>query len=231
MDLTGSLYDIFGVSEPLYLAIAGLVALLLAGSLSATVLEAARIYREYTAPVPPRKRPVATATPIQLPEKPEPAKLNITQLGDIAAQQAARQPAQPAKPAQPAPVASPVVPPVDVVKDNLPDSMKAITAKYGLDWLTIASGDGLVIASTSNTPDEDAAVYSNLFHELHRTRPEPYFNVSNKDIHLLRVESGAHAVIDVARKIGPMTQDEAAGVRDDSRKIVERFVWSAKTQK
>jgi hypothetical protein len=228
MDLTGSLYDIFGVSEPLYLAIAGLVALLLAGSLSATVLEAARIYREYTAPVPPRTRPKAEERLLPAPAKTEPKKIDIASLGDLAAQQAAMKPAQPAKPPQPAPVTSPVIPPVDVVKDTLPDSMKAITTKYGLDWLTIASGDGLVIASTSNTPDEDAAVYSNLFHELHRTRPEPYFNVSNKDIHLLRVESGTHAVIDVAKKSGPMTEAEAAGIRDDSRKIVERFVWGGK---
>ncbi len=129
-----------------------------------------------------------------------------------------------AKPAPPAPA----IPPVDVVKDNLPDSMSAITTKYGLGWLTIASGDGLVIASTSNTPDEDAAVYSNLFHELYRSRPEPYFNVSNKDIHLLLVESGSQKVIDVASKAGPMTQGEADGLRDDSRKIVERFVWAVK---
>ena len=217
MDLTGSLNSIFGVSEPLYLAIAGLVALLLAGSLSATVLEAARIYREYTAPVPPRTKPKAE-------EKPGPGSPErwISLDSETWPRSSA------AKPAQAVPAISPAVPTVDVVKDNLPDSMKAITTKYGLDWLTIASGDGLVIASTSNTPDEDAAVYSNLFHELYRTRPEPYFNVSNKDIHLLLVESGSQKVIDVAKKIGPMTQDEAAGIRDDSRKIVERFVWSAK---
>ncbi|HEY3272743.1 MAG TPA: hypothetical protein VGJ92_03215 [Methanocella sp.] len=218
MDLTGSLYNIFGVSEPLYLAIAGLVALLLAGSLSATVLEAARVYREYTAPVP-RTKPKAVEMPV-----PAPGKVDITKLGDLAAQ-------QPAKPTQPVPAVSPAVPPVDVVKDNLPDSMKAITAKYGLDWLTIASGDGLVIASTSNTPDEDAAVYSNLFHELYRARTELYYNVSHKDIHLLLVDSGSQKVIDVAKKAGPMLQDEAVDLRNDSRKIVERFVWSAKAQK
>jgi hypothetical protein len=230
MDLTGSLYSIFGVSEPLYLAITGLVALLLAGSLSATVLEAARVYREYTAPVPPRKRPETEAKPSPAPEKAEPGKVYITGLGHKSAQQPAPS-ARPVPLAQPAQPVSPTVPPVDVVKGNLPDSMKAITARYGLDWLTIASGDGLVIASTSNTPDEDAAVYSNLFHELYRTRPEPYFNVSNKDIHLLLVESGSHKVIDVVKKIGPMTQNEATGIREDSRRIVERFVWGGKAQK
>jgi hypothetical protein len=224
MDLTGSLYSIFGVSEPLYLAIAGLVALLLAGSLSATVLEAARVYREYTAPVPARTRPETEEKPLTSPEKPETGKVDITRLGDLAAQQSAKR-------AQPPELMTQIpstIPQAEVVMGNLPDSMTAITVKYGLDWLTIASGDGLVVASTSNTPDEDAAVYSNLFHELYRSRPEPYFNVANKDIHLLLVESGPHKVIDVVRKAGRMTEDEAAGIREDSRKIVERFVWGVK---
>jgi hypothetical protein len=221
MDLTGSLYDLFGVSEPIYLAIAGLVAVLLAGALSATVLEATRVYREYTAPVPHRKRREAAAKPAPAPEKAEPLKVDITRLGHFAAEQRVVEQAKPASTA-------PAIPPIDVVKDNLPDSMRAITTKYGLAWLTIASGDGLVIASTSNTPNEDAAVYSNLFHELYRSRPEPYFNVSNKDIHLLLVESGTQKVIDVASKAGSMTQVETEGLRDDSRKIVEPFVWGRK---
>lgn len=209
MDFTDSLNSIFGVSEPLYLAIAGLVALLLAGALSSTVLEVARICREYAAPAPPRAMPKAEAKSAPAPRETEPPKVEITSLGHIAAQQLAQTLA---------------APPVDVVKDSLTDSMKAITSKYGLDWLTIASTDGLVIASTSSTPDEDAAVYSNIYLELFRTRPEPYLEVSNKDIHLLLVESCGEKVIGVARKAGAMTQGEAAAIRDDSRKIIEHFV-------
>ncbi|HUL62367.1 MAG TPA: hypothetical protein VLT35_04830 [Methanocella sp.] len=241
MDLTGSLYGVFGVSEPLYLAIAGLVAVLLAGSLSATVLEAARIYREY-AGVPPRARlekEAGPALPAKEEQAPEPGKIYITNLADVAAHAPGPTPQAPAPPAQPTAPPGPLVTPspptaapsVEVVKDTLPESMRAITAKYGLEWLTIASGDGLVIASTSPTPDEDAAVYSNLFYELYRTRPEGYFNVANKDIHLLSVESGGHRFIDVARKPGQMTKGEAAGLREDSRKIVERFGRGGKIQR
>ena len=232
MDLTGTLYSVFGVSEPLYLAIAGLVAVLLAGSLSATVLEAARIYREYVwEPARPRPEQPTPLLPPREEKTAEPEKVNITSLGNLAAPAPA--PPVPPAPAAPETVAppAPATAPVEVVKDTLPESMKAITAKYGLDWLTIASGDGLVIASTSGTPDEDAAVYSNLFYELYRTRPEHYFNVSNKDIHLLMVESGGHRFIDVARRAGPMPKEEAAWLREDSRRIVERFVWGSKTQK
>jgi hypothetical protein len=222
MDISGTLYSVFGVSEPLFLALEALVALLLAVSLSATVLESVRIYREYS----PKEEPEETA---EEPEKAmlmpgETEKVDITKLGHIT-------PQKPAGPVQPSVHAPPVTPAIEVVKSTLPESINALTAKYRLDWLTIASGDGLVIASTSKTPDEDAAVYSNLFYELYRTRAETYFNVSNKGIHLLQVESGGHKVIDVASRAGQMTQDEVSGLRDDTRKVVERFLWAAKTQR
>ncbi len=219
MDISGTLYSVFGVSEPLFLAVAALVALLLAVSLSATVLETVRIYREYTSKEQPEEPVAEPAEAVLSPGEPE--KFDITKLGHIAAQ-------KPAEPVKPAP---PVAPAIEVVKTTLPESIRALTAKYGLDWLTIASNDGLVIASTSKTPDEDAAVYSNLFYELYRARAETYFNVSNKDIHLLQVESGGHKVIDVASKPGPMTQAEVSGLREDTRKVVEHFLWSTKIQK
>ncbi|MGA9140274.1 MAG: hypothetical protein WBZ29_08620 [Methanocella sp.] len=223
MDISGTLYSVFGVSEPLFLAVAALVALLLAVSLSAAVLETVRIYREYTSKEQPEEPAAEPEKAVLLPGESE--KVDITKLGHIAAQK----PAEPVHPSQPAhKPAPPVTPAVDVVKSTLPESIKALTAKYGLDWLTIASNDGLVIASTSKTPDEDAAVYSNLFHELYRTRAETYFNVSNKDIHLLQVESGGHKVIDVASKAGPMTQDLVSGLREDTRKVVERFLWGGR---
>jgi hypothetical protein len=222
MDISGTLYSVFGVSEPLFLAVAALVALLLAISLSATVLETVRIYREYTSKEQPEEPAAEPEKAVLLPGEQE--KVDITKLGHIAAQM----PAEPLQPPRPVPTS---VPAIDVVKSTLPESIKALTMKYGLDWLTIASNDGLVIASTSKTPDEDAAVYSNLFYELYRTRVETYFNVSNKDIHLLQVESGGHKVIDVAHRPGTMTQEEVSGLREDSRKVVEHFLWSAKAQK
>lgn len=221
MDISGTLYSVFGVSEPLFLALEALVALLLAISLSATVLETVRIYQEYSSMEQPEEPAAEPEKAVILP--PEPEKVDITKLGHIAAQK----PAEPVKPPQQAPLVTtspPAAPAAEVVKSTLPESIKALTAKYGLDWLTIASGDGLVIASTSKTPDEDAAVYSNLFFELYRARAETYFNVSNKDIHLLQVESGGHKVIDVASKQGQMTQGEVSGLREDTRKVLERFI-------
>jgi hypothetical protein len=224
MDVSGTLYSVFGVNEPVFLALGALVAVLLAVSLSAAVLETVRIYREYSAKEEPEE--LAAGPEVAPAPPPEPGKVDITRLGDVSASQPAAPPAQ-APIVTPAP---PAAPPVVVVKSTLPESVNALAAKYRLDWLTIASGDGLVIASNSKTPDEDAAVYSNLFYELYRTRAETYFNVSNKNIHLLQVESGGHKVIDVATRPGPMTQDDVSGLREDTRKVLERFIWSGKTR-
>lgn len=224
MDISGTLYSVFGVSEPLFLALEALVALLLAVSLSATVLETVRIYREYSVKEEPEEAEEEPEQTMLMPAEAE--KVDLTKLGQVASQ-------KPAGPAKPSVIVTPppAAPAIEVVRGTLPESIKALTTKYGLDWLTISSADGLVIASTSKTPDEDAAVYSNLFYELHRARAETYFNVSNKNIHLLQVESGGHKVIDVAGRAGQMTQAEVSGLREDTRKVVERFMWAGKTQR
>ena len=198
MDFAGDIYSALGVSGPLYLLIAAAVTVLLAFGLSFASLEAIRIYREYSGPRPPEEPAAATPAPAPAPGT------------------------APAAIAPPAPAVAPQVP-IDVVKPTLEESMKAITAKYGLESLTLASADGLVIASTGRAADEDAAVYSNLFQELYRNRPEPYFSVTGKDVQLLLVEAGGQQVIEVAHRPGPLTTEEAAGLRDDGRRIVEKF--------
>ena len=106
MALEDSLFSIFGVTGLLGLEIGTLVALLLAGSLSATVLEVARVYREYTAQELPRPARKAEQKPMLLPEKAE--KIDITKLGHLAAR--AAEPAKPAEPARPAPIVVPTPP-------------------------------------------------------------------------------------------------------------------------
>ena len=92
------------------------------------------------------------------------------------------------------------IPEIDVLKASLPDSMKAITEKYKLESLTLSTQDGLVIASTSSSADQDAAVYSGLFQELFKVKQEPYYFVESKDVNLYYVDSGSVKVVGVARR-------------------------------
>jgi hypothetical protein len=124
-------------------------------------------------------------------------------------------------PAPEAPKAA--VPAIDVVKGSLSESMMTLTQKYRLESLTVASQDGLVIASTGKVPDQDAAVYSGLFQELYKVKHEPYYYVESKEVSLYSVEGGAQNVIGVAHKKGALAPDEVKAIREDTRKVIDRF--------
>jgi len=115
------------------------------------------------------------------------------------------------------------IPDIDVVKGTLQESMVTLTQKYRLGSLTLASQDGLVIASTSKTPEQDAAVYSGLFHELYKVKQEPYYHVESKGVGLYSVESGAQKVIGVAARAAGLAPEEARAVREDTKRVVDRF--------
>ncbi len=200
MDTMGGLYEFFGTGDPAMLALDLLVSVILAIAAVCLLLELVRIYTEYS-----RKAP-AQAT-----EKPAPAVK-----------------AEP-KP-EPKPEARPAekVPEVDVLKATLPDSMKALADKFKLESLTLATQDGLVIASTSSTAEQDAAVYSGLFQELFKVKQEPYYYVESKDVSLYYVESGAARVIGVARRKAQLTADEQRAIRDDTKKVVDKFAAGGK---
>lgn len=120
------------------------------------------------------------------------------------------------------------IPAIDVVKGSLSESMISLTQKYRLDSLTLASHDGLVIASTNKTPDQDAAVYSGLFQELYKVKQEPYYYVESKDVSLYSAEVGSSRVVGVAHRKGTMEPEEIAAIRDDTKKIVDRFASAGK---
>jgi hypothetical protein len=204
MDNLGGLYDFFGTADPAMLALDLLVAAIFAIAVVYLLLELFRIYTEYSRKVPP-----------QAYEKPR--------------EKAEEKPAVAAKP-EPKPEVKPVekIPDVDVLKATLPDSMKALAEKFKLESLTLATQDGLVIASTSNTADQDAAVYSGLFQELFKVKQEPYYYVESKDVSLYYVESGAAKVIGVARRRSQLTADEQKAIRDDTMKVVYKFASGKK---
>ena len=120
------------------------------------------------------------------------------------------------------------IPEIDVLKASLPDSMKTITEKYKLESLTLSTQDGLVIASTSSTADQDAAVYSGLFQELFKVKQEPYYYIESKDVSLYYVESSTVKVVGVARRRTQLTAEEQKVIRDDTKKVVDKFASGKK---
>ncbi|AFC99259.1 hypothetical protein Mtc_0494 [Methanocella conradii HZ254] len=198
MDIIDGLYSFFGTGDPAILSLDLLVAAVLAVSIAYLVLELCRIFAEYVgkeAAERPAEKPATVPPPTEAMKTPvqEPAKPPVK------------------------------IPPIDVVKGSLAESMMTLTQKYGLDSLTLASHDGLVIASTSKAPDQDAAIYSGLYQELYKVKQEPYYYVESKGVSLYSVESGAQKVIGVAYRKGSFAPEEVKAAREDTKKVIDQF--------
>lgn len=210
MDALSSLYGLTGTSDPAHLGAGILIAFVLAGGLAALMLESVRIVREYSGPE--------------------------VSYGAGPAKPASKQAVKPvAKPAEKAVVAAPskapekpVTPAIDVVKGSLKESIDALEKKYRLNAITLATADGLVIASTINDPDEEAAVYSGKFNELHKDKPGSYYALADKGIYMYSTESAGNRIIGIARRPSAPEQAEITGLQDDTRKIVDKFAPAVK---
>ncbi|WP_424358317.1 hypothetical protein [Methanocella sp. MCL-LM] len=208
MDVLSRLYDLTGTSDPAQLAITTLIALVLAGGLASLLLEAVRILKEYSGRETPAAAPAPAGKPVPQPRA-----------------------APKEKPAEKAPVIAPekpAAPAIEVVKGTMKESIEALEKKYRLNAVTLSTVDGLVIASTINDPDEEAAVWSGKFNELNKEKPGNYYAITDKGIHLYSAESAGNKVIGVARRTVALEQGEVTGLQDDTRKIVDKFAPAVK---
>ena len=122
----------------------------------------------------------------------------------------------------------PPAPPVEVVKRTLKDSINTMEKKYRLNAITLATTDGLVIASTLSEPDREAAVYSGKFNELYKGNPADHYTVDGNDVYLYSAESSGNKVIGIARRPVMLSDEEITGLRDDTRKIIDKFAPGVK---
>ncbi len=196
MDIIDGLYSFFGTDSPAILALDLLVAAILAVSMAYLVLELFRIYAEYAgkrAMELPAEKPSIIPPPAEAEKAPARERVTVR------------------------------IPPIDVVKGSLAESMVTLTQKYGMDSITLASDDGLVIASTSKAPEQDAAIYSGLYHELYKVKREPYFYIESKEVGLYSVDVGSQRVIGVAHRKGGFAPEEVKAAREDTIKVVAQF--------
>ena len=221
MDTLEGLYSFFGTSDPAMLALDLVVAAIFSIAIVCLLLELIRIFREYSRKVPAQayekpqqkaeEKPVASVAKVEPKPETKVEPMPVTRV----------EPKVEQKPVE-------KVPDIDVLKAALPDSMRAITDKYNLESLTLSTQDGLVIASTSSTADQDAAVYSGLFQELFKVKQEPYYYIESKDVSLYYVESSTVKVVGVARRKAQLNAEEQKLIRDDTKKVVDKFASGKK---
>ncbi len=108
------------------------------------------------------------------------------------------------------------VPPLDIDiikgKANIHESMKALSAKYHLASITLASKDGLVVASSLETPDETGAQYSYL-----------YFNgiePQNRMVRLFGMNYNGEALACIVRLKQPIPGEWYDAIRNEAGDIL-----------
>ncbi|MBI5389084.1 hypothetical protein HZB01_01760, partial [Candidatus Woesearchaeota archaeon] len=85
-----------------------------------------------------------------------------------------------------APPAPPAIEAIEIEKArNISSAIKSITKKYSLDSLTMISASGLLIGSSSNTPDVDAALATSLLSEIEMTDRVTMAKIEGKGVKYL----------------------------------------------
>ncbi len=106
---------------------------------------------------------------------------------------------------------------IDIFKSysDIGENMKALKKKYGLDSITLASEDGLVIASSDPEGSRLAAEYSQIIKKLQ----EP----AGSRIHLLKMHYRGSPLIMVIQTEKPLPPVWFSSIEDDARKILN--IW------
>lgn len=126
------------------------------------------------------------------------------------------------EPPQPIPFA-PEVPPIAeegpsiaAKSKDLRMEMMEIASRYDLTSITLATHDGLVIASSLIDPDEQAARYSALFMSGD-ARKDP-------SIRIFVIAFQKAGVISIIRPVGEPTNEQLKNIENDVRVILSRWI-------
>jgi len=100
---------------------------------------------------------------------------------------------------------------------DLESGMELICSEYGLDSLTIATWDGLLVAS-SGSPSrmEDAALFSRIY----RIKGE----IEDKSVQLFELEYKGSRLIGIARRKEPLVEAWTASLRHDVTTLLRAWI-------
>jgi len=102
-------------------------------------------------------------------------------------------------------------------REDLADSLNALTEKYSLDSVTLATRDGLIIASTNpETAQDDAARYADMFvnYPLYETPGVLLFGLDHKGSDL----------IGIIRANNGLSDEIGQNIKDDTKDILNSWI-------
>ncbi|WOX58259.1 hypothetical protein [Methanoculleus receptaculi] len=99
---------------------------------------------------------------------------------------------------------------------SLEEALGLISRKYGLESITLATTDGLLIASTKPGSEDDAARYSHLYLQG-KLRGE-------NGIELLGMSHRGETVIAITRSSAPLSDDQRNALEKDIQNTLQHWV-------
>ena len=111
---------------------------------------------------------------------------------------------------------------IDVVDtEGIPESMEAITIKYSLESITLASEDGILIASSSNRGEEEAAEFSFMFHETQKIRSTGFISLAEVGVYIYSIDSRDGSILCVIRSENTIEKNRIVKIGEDAKAILK----------
>ena len=126
-------------------------------------------------------------------------------------------PVEPPAPDPVAPVSTPPLRPIEPAKmGSLEETLGAISEKYSLASLTLATADGLLIGSTKPGSEDEAARYSHLY-----SQGRPY---GEEGMELLGVSYRGETVVGIAHPSEHLSGEQTNALEHDIRETLQHWV-------
>jgi len=104
------------------------------------------------------------------------------------------------------------------------ECMNIFIRKYGLESATIASDDGLLILSSKEDGEEDAARFSFVLQEMEKIGPVDHVLIEGSKILIYPVEFDGKNVICAVKFVKSPNREMVDGMREDLKLILEKYL-------
>ena len=108
--------------------------------------------------------------------------------------------------------------------ESIKRSIEALSNKYFLESVTITSDDGLVIASSSDKAEEEAAEFSFMFQEAQKIRHTSLISLSEVGAYICSINTRENPLICIIKSKEVIESNRISKIRNDAEALIERWV-------
>jgi len=113
--------------------------------------------------------------------------------------------------------------------ESVQQSIEALSNKYFLESATITSDDGLVIASSSDRSEEEAAEFSFMFQEAQKIRQTNLISLAEIGVYICSINSRESPLICILKSEYVIESNRLNKIREDAESIIKRWVLKSES--